>query len=91
MINHRDHWLRILFSNRFRISLSRLSGFQGFGFRFPLKGLSSFQVTLALVVPEHPVPVPVCRYFYFSVYFFVYFKHLCLIVLCFRIGCFFVT
>ena len=37
-------------------------------------GLSGFRVTLGLAVPAHPLPVPFCQYFEFSITFVVGFK-----------------
>ena len=54
-----------------------------------LKGLSGFRVTLVLVVTAHPLPVPVYRYFQFSVSFVVGFKYLGLIFLWYHIGWYF--
>ena len=68
-----------------------LSDFQGIGSRIPLRELSGFQATPALVVPEHPITVPVCRFFEFYMSFFGGFKYLGLIVLWCLIGWFFVT
>ena len=54
-----------------------------------LKGLSGFRVTLVLVVTAHPLPVPVYRYFEFSMSFVVGFKYLGLIFLWYHIGWYF--
>ena len=67
-----------------------LSGFRGIGFRIPLRGLSGVRVTPGLVVPTHPLPIPVCWYFEFSLSFVFGFKYIGLIVLWCHIGWFFV-
>ena len=51
-----------------------------------LKGLSDFLVPPVLVVPAHPLLVPVHQSFDFSVYFFVAFTYIGLIVLWYQIG-----
>ena len=86
MVNTLNHWIRVLFGDRFRIPLRRLSGFWGIGFRVPLRGLSSFWVTPGLVVPAHPLLVPVRRYFEFSTSFFVALTYMGLIALWCHIG-----
>ena len=91
MVKSLDHWLRIPFGTRFRIPLMGLSGFQGIGFRITLRGFSGFRVTPGLVVPSDPLTVPVFRSFKFSMYFFVDFKYLGIIVLWCHIGWCFVT
>ena len=91
MVEPIGHWLRIPFGNRSQIPLRGLSGFQGIGFQIPLRRLSGFRVPPGLVVPAHPLPVPVFRSFELSMYFFVTFKYLDLIVLWCQIGWFLVS
>ena len=69
MVKPIGHWPRIPFGTRSWISLSRLSRFQGIGFRILLRGLSSLQITLELVVPSHYLQVPVRRSFEFFLLF----------------------
>ena len=85
------HWLWIPFGNRSLIPLRGLSGFQGIGFQIPLRRLSGFRVPPGLVVPAHPLPVPVFRSFEVSMYKFFTFTYLDLIVLCCQIEWFFVS
>ena len=40
MVNPLGQWIHISFGSRFWILLMGLSGFQGIGFRIPLRGLS---------------------------------------------------
>ena len=61
--------LRVPFCTRFRIPLRGLSGSWGIVFLISLGGLSGFRVPPGLLVPAHPLPVPVCRYFYFYLNF----------------------
>ena len=91
VVNPLGHWLRILFGTIFRIPLRGLSVFWGIGLWIPLGVLSSFQVTPGLVVPAHPLPVPVRRSFEFSMSLFVALKNIGLIVLWCHIGWCFVT
>ena len=73
MVNPLVHWLRVLFCTRSRIPLRGLSGYWGIGFWIPLSGLSGFLVPPRLVVPAHPIPVPVRLSFEFSISFFLCF------------------
>ena len=73
MVNPLGHWIQIMFGTIFHIPFRVLSGCQGIGFRNSLRILSGFQVTPVLIVLEHPLPVPVYRYFEFSMSFFVAF------------------
>ena len=43
----------------------------GLDYVFPEGGVSTFRVTLGLVVPENALPIPVYWYFYFSMSFVV--------------------
>ena len=79
MVNPLDHWIWVPFCMRSWIPLRGLSGFRGIGFQIHLRGLSGFWVPLGLVVPAHPLPVPVCQSFEFSMYFFVALTYLGLI------------
>ena len=65
MVNPLGHWLWVPFCARSRTALRGLSGSWGTGFRIPLRGLSGFRFPLGLVVPAHPLRVPVCRSFDF--------------------------
>ena len=52
MVNHIRHWLWVPFCNITWIALRGLHRFRGIGFRIPLRGISGFQVTMGLVIPE---------------------------------------
>ena len=69
MVNPLDHWLRVLFCTRSWIPLRGFPGSWGIGFRIPLRGLSGFWVPPRLVVPTHPLRVPVRWSFEFSLSF----------------------
>ena len=58
-----------MFGTRFRNPLMLLSVSRGTRFRIPLRGLSGLRASLELVVPAHPIPVPVCRSYDFSMFF----------------------
>ena len=91
MVNPIGHWLRIMFGGSPLIPLRGLSRFRGIGFRIHLRVLFGFRVPPGLVVPSHPLTVPVCRYFEFSMSFYVDFTYLGLIVVWCQIGWCFVT
>ena len=91
MDNPLGYWLWIPFSTRFWITVRGLSSIWRIVFRISLRGVSGLWVTLGSVVPEHPLLVPVHRSFEFSIYYFVSFKYLDLIVLWCHIGRCFVT
>ena len=69
MVNPLGHWLWVPFCTISRIPLRGLSGSWGIGLRIPLGGLSGFRVTLVLVVPKHPLTVPVLWSFDFLIFF----------------------
>ena len=91
MVSPIDHWLRIAFGTIYWITFRGLSGFWGIGSRIPLRVLYGLTVPLVLVVPAHPLPVPVRQSFEFSMSFFIAFTYLGIIVLWYHIGWCFAT
>ena len=91
MVNPLRHWLRVPFETIFWIPLRGLSSFWGTGLWIPLSVLSGFLVNTGLLVPAHPLLVPVFSSFEFSMSFFVGLQYLGCIVLCCQIGRSFVT
>ena len=69
MFNPLVHCLRVPFCTRSWIPLRGLSGYWVIVFPIPFRGLSGFRVPLGLVVPAHPLPVPVRRSFEFPCIF----------------------
>ena len=69
MVNPLGHWLRVLFCTRSQIHFRGLSGSWGIGILITLRVLSNLRVPPWLVVPAHPLPVPVRGSFYFSISF----------------------
>ena len=57
-----------MFDDIYRIPLKGLSRFWEIGSCISLRVLSGFQVSPVLVFPAHPLPVPVRRYFEFSIF-----------------------